>query len=185
MKLRWSRETSQQASTPLPSSREDSIVDVSLPFPIWYNSIFGYLPKNGEFDRLMANWSSTARTYGEGSKLVGLDAQGQLRRVSFEVQGSVPPAGRGVHGPGGLRRGAPLRKNCRLRSFTDHDARRHRGGSTGRAPCALVDIRRSGYALLRPAGVVEYAAQRAGLGRGIKLVALQSGAVDFDAVISG
>jgi hypothetical protein len=95
----------------LPRSQEHSIVDVSLPFPVWYNAIFGYLPKNGEFDRLMPNWSSTARTYGEGPRLVGLDAHGQLRRVSFDAHGSGPLAGGpslGASASLGSSVGAPL-----------------------------------------------------------------------------
>ena len=76
----------------LPPSQQHSIVDISLPFPVWYSPIYGYVPKNGEFDRLMPNWSSTSRAYGEGPRLVGLDADGHLHRVTFDAQGSRPSA---------------------------------------------------------------------------------------------
>ncbi len=168
----------------LPSSREDSIVDVSLPFPIWYNSIFGYLPKNGEFDRLMANWSSTARTYGEGSKLVGLDAQGQLRRVSFEVQGSVPPTG-GASMVLGASVGAPLYERIVVSAPSRTKMRIDIVGVRPVEPLApwLISVDPGTHSFVLPAWSNTLRSVRVS-GRGIKLVALQSGAVDFDAVVS-
>lgn len=78
----------------LPRSQNHSIVDDSMPYPIWYQAFWGYVPKNGEFDRLMPNWSATARTYGEGPHLVELDASGHLRPASFlQVDAQHPNAG--------------------------------------------------------------------------------------------
>jgi hypothetical protein len=75
----------------LPQSQDRSIIDVSLPYPVWWAPIFGYLPKNGEFNRLMPNWSSTARTFGAGPELVGLDGSGLLCRASFVADGAAHP----------------------------------------------------------------------------------------------
>ena len=161
----------------LPPSQQHSIVDVSLPFPVWYNPIFGYLPKNGEFDRLMPNWSSTARAYGEGPRLVGLDADGQLHRVSFDAQGSGPSAGGASVSLRSVRRSVPVREDCRHRSFSDHDARRHSGGSTDRARRALADPLGPGmHSFVLPVWSNSLRSVRVS-GRGVKLVALKTGTV--------
>ena len=76
----------------LPRSQEQSIIDESLPYPVWYGPIFGYIPKNGELHRLMPNWSTTARAFGEGPAIVGLDQNGQLRQASFVAETAGHPS---------------------------------------------------------------------------------------------
>ena len=148
----------------LPPSRQQSIVDVSMPFPIWYDPILGYLPKNGEFDRLMPNWSSTAHTYGEGQRLVGLDADGQLHRVSFDVQSASPTTG-GASESLGASAGASLYERIVVTAPSPTVMRIVVVGVRPVEPVApwLIPLGPGRHSFVL-AGVVEHAAQRAGLG---------------------
>jgi hypothetical protein len=165
----------------LPRSQEHSIVDVSLPFPVWYNPIFGYLPKNGELDRLMPNWSSTARTYGEGPRLAGLDAHGQLRRVSFDAQSSGPSAGGAsleASASLGSSVGAPLYERIVVTTPFRTTVRVVILGVRPIEPSApwLIPVDRGMRSFVLPVWSTALRSVRVS-GRGVKLVGLQTGTV--------
>ncbi len=161
----------------LPPSRQQSIVDVSMPLPIWYDPILGYLPKNGEFDRLMPNWSSTARTYGEGQRLVGLDADGRLHRVSFDVQSASPTTG-GASESLGASAGASLYERIVVTAASPTVMRIVVVGVRPVEPVApwLIPLGPGRHSFVLPVWSNTLRSVRVS-GRGIKLVARQTGTV--------
>jgi hypothetical protein len=162
---------------------QHSIVDVSMPYPIWYDPIFGYLPKNGEFDRLMPNWSSTARTYGEGPRLVGLDASGQLHRVAFDQHASGSSTG--TSESLGASAGASLYERIVVTAPSPTTMRVAIVGVRPIEPPApwLIPVGPGVHSFVLPVWSNTLRSVRVS-GRGIKLVALQSGTVDFDPAVS-
>ena len=161
----------------LPRSQQQSIVDVSLPFPVWYNSIFGYVPKNGEFDRLMPNWSSTSRAYGEGPKLVGIDADGHLHPVTFDAQSSGNSAG-GASVSLGASVGASLYERIVVTAPSRTTMRVVIMGVRPMEPPApwLIPIGPGMHSFVLPVWSNSLRSVRVS-GRGVKLVALKTGTV--------
>jgi hypothetical protein len=161
----------------LPRSQQQSIVDVSLPFPVWYNSIFGYVPKNGEFDRLMPNWSATSRAYGEGPKLVGIDADGHLRPVTFDAQSSGNSAG-GASVSLGASVGASLYERIVVTAPSRTTMRVVITGVRPMEPPApwLIPIGPGTHSFVLPVWSNSLRRVRVS-GRGVKLVALKTGTV--------
>lgn len=72
-----------EALTP---SQRSSLVDSALSWPIWYPMTDG----SGELSTLLPYWSATARTYGEGPHITGLDEAGTVRWATFIPNGVGP-----------------------------------------------------------------------------------------------
>jgi hypothetical protein len=70
---------------------ERSLVDATVPFPVWYQATDG----TSELSTLMPYWSTQARTFGEG-RIAGVDNSGAVRWATFHVGDPGPQYARVV-----------------------------------------------------------------------------------------
>jgi hypothetical protein len=70
---------------------ERSLVDATVPFPVWYQANDG----TSELSSLMPYWSVHARTFGEGS-IAGIDKNGVVRWATFHAGAAGPQYARVV-----------------------------------------------------------------------------------------
>ncbi len=71
----------------LKPGQQSSLVDSTVPFPIWWPPVYGVFIPGGRLSNLLPFWSSTVHTFGEGPRITGIDASGTLRWATFHVAG--------------------------------------------------------------------------------------------------